>query len=59
MKPDENGDYVLGDMHMSADQYNEVYKNLRSRSGIFSAIAGDRYRWPKNELPYSLKLGKA
>ena len=41
----------IGDMLFSEDQLDNFYGEQAERSGI----AGEQYRWPKGEIPYSVK----
>eukprot|EP00095_Tigriopus_kingsejongensis_P012114 maker-scaffold97_size377342-snap-gene-1.15 protein:Tk12114 transcript:maker-scaffold97_size377342-snap-gene-1.15-mRNA-1 annotation:"zinc metalloproteinase nas-8-like" len=50
LEPDENGNYVIGDMVLTADQYSADFLGLEE----FSGIRGDNYRWPNGVIPYQI-----
>lgn len=47
---DEDGNYVIGDMTLSPEQYKADYLGEDFRSGI----SGERYRWPNGIIPFRL-----
>ncbi|TRY73693.1 hypothetical protein TCAL_15754 [Tigriopus californicus] len=47
---DEDGNYIVGDMILSPEQYKADFLGEDLRSGI----RGDKYRWPGGIIPYRM-----
>ena len=54
VEADNNGEYLIDDMVLDEFQFNGI-EGIGIDNGALSAgIAGDRYRWPNGELPYTI-----
>ena len=54
MTRDEEGNFVVGDMVLSPEQFDYEFGDDPS---VNSGIAGERFRWPGGVVPYQFERG--